>query len=695
MTRHRKSLLLVLGMALALVVAYVPNARAEPPGIEIATPTPGEVVSGVYNVTGYAADDVGVTNVEVRIDLGAWWNATDSSGNGTWYSWYSLWDTTAYADGWHDVWARAWDVEGNHSFDRVEVQVDNVHENTPPWVNIVIPGNEAHVCGTITVAGHSGDEDEGDAVELVQVRFRLGEWHDATPAGDNGSWSLWTWSMDTTLWDNGWGRLDARSWDGDAYSEIFDRWIKILNPCESDNHRPWVHIDHPSHGSTVSGIVVISGTAGDPDDFDKAELVQIKIGLGDWMDAVPLGPDGDPWRSWAKEWDTRDRDNGWVSICARSWDGELWSEPHCIEVFVHNGEGEHENHRPIVHITYPSNGQHVWGVITIRGTAEDPDEPGDAVEKVWVRIDGGDWVLAEDTSDDGSWHTWKRVWHTGEWENGEHTICARSWDGELYSETACIHVVVENDVDENQRPIVHITYPENNAEVEGTVTIRGTAEDDAGVEYVEWRIGEDGAWRDAFDTSDDGSWSTWKAYWHTQEFDDGCYVIFARAFDGHLYSELDHRTFCVDNVPDEPDHPPTVEITHPACGSEVSGTVVIEGVASDDHEVVKVQVRIDGGEWQDATPTGTDMDPWSTWAFEWHTQEWDNGEHHVSARALDNHGQYSDIDTCGYLVHNPPDGASPPRNPGVEGLLVPMGSLGLLGLLGAALVRRAWLGPIL
>jgi hypothetical protein len=692
MAHRLKQLLATIGIALTLL-AFVPSASAlEPPGIEIVDPTMGQIVSGVYTVRGHARDDVGIASVEISIDGGPWYPANDTSGNGTWWTWSFDWDTTMYLNGGHAITALANDVEGREAIDRVEVQVNNEHrENTPPWVVIHRPSQESHVCGEILVEGHAGDDDPDDEVIQVQVRFREHEWMDARPGGMNGSYNSWFLWLNTNLYDNGWGRLDARSFDGDAYSDIYDVWIKVENPCEGANHRPWVHIDHPAHGATVSGIVVISGRAGDTDDGDKVEAVEVSIGRGAWRAVTPLGPDSDPWRSWATEWNTEEWENGWIAVCARSWDGELYSETHCVEVFIHN-EREEENHRPIVHIREPKHGDVVDGFVTIRGTAEDPDEPGDKVEMVWVRIDDGSWVRATDTSGDGSFHTWQRGWNTREWRNGEHRICARSYDGELFSEIKCITVFVHNGEEENERPRVDITHPENGAKVRGLVEIRGTAWDDVEVKWVEWRVNE-GPWRDAFDTSGDGSWSTWVGYWHTEEFEDGCYVISARAYDGSLYSELDRIELCVDNHEDR-DEPPKVDIVRPECGTVVEGVVVVRGVSSDDREVVLVEVRIDDGPWHEAVRDGPDGG-WGEWAYEWDTTLYDDGEHHVHARAQDNGGQYSDIDTCGYLVHNGQDGESPPRLPNLAGMLVPVSSMGLLGFFGAALVRRGWMGSVL
>jgi hypothetical protein len=121
----------------------------------------------------------------------------------------------------------------------------------------------------------------------------------------------------------------------------------------------------------------------------------------------------------------------------------------------------------------------------------------------------------------------------------------------------------------------------------------------------------------------------------------------------------------------------------------------MEGVAGDDHEVVKVQVRIDGGPWHDAFPKGPPDDPWSHWIFEWDTRNHDNGRHVVEARAIDNTHQESDIFECAYFVKNLEDHHEVPILVTMGGASIPILSMGFIGLLGAALVRRIRMGPIL
>jgi len=84
---------LVIAIVMAMLVSSVAFA-AKP--VSIKTPVNGEVVSGVYLVTGSG----GGAATEVAIDGGAW-QATSGGKN-----WSFSWDTTAYNDGSHTVYAR-------------------------------------------------------------------------------------------------------------------------------------------------------------------------------------------------------------------------------------------------------------------------------------------------------------------------------------------------------------------------------------------------------------------------------------------------------------------------------------------------------------------------------------------------------------------------------------------------------------
>lgn len=563
-------------LALILIVSAAPLAAADlPPEVVIDTPDHGSTVSGAVVISGRAGDDSHVTGVKVRIDSGEWKHARDTTDDGSWRTWALDWDTTTGPNGWHGIGALASDDSGQLGDARIEVFVENPHQdgNHPPRVAIDEPVNHATVRGTIQVKGRSGDEDVNDTVELVQVRIDHGAWQNATPTGTNGSWDHWAFEWNTSTVPDGWHAFSAQAFDGELWSDdvVFEYFVDNI---QGENRPPFAEILHPRNAETVRGIVLIHGVAGDPDDGDRVELVQVRIGDGDWMRATDTSRDH-TWRTWAFQWDTTTRDNGEVHICARAFDGDLYSGPNCRTVKIAN---EHENKRPEVKILHPMMGQQLSGVVLIHG---------------------------------------------------------RAWD-------------------------------------------------DVKVKLVEIRFGE-GEWHATTDTSPDDSWTTWAYEWDTRHRDDGCLKIFARAFDGSLYSELAYVEVCVDNKNDHP----YAKILHPQNGETVHGLVLIHGVAGDDHGVRYVVVRIDDGAWDDAHNTGRDR-PWSTWAYEWNTGRWENGKHRICARAFD--GEFFSEPHCiVVLVHNERDGGGgiilwAPESAGDVG---PLLSLSLLASLGVAILM--WL----
>ncbi|HTL18241.1 MAG TPA: alpha-amylase family glycosyl hydrolase, partial [Patescibacteria group bacterium] len=92
-----------------------------PPTVAIQSPTNGSFVSGVAAISGTAADNLSVQKVEVRLDNGAWLQA---SGTTAWN--YNL-NTSNFLNGSHSISARATDGVGNFSLtNSVSVRFLNV-----------------------------------------------------------------------------------------------------------------------------------------------------------------------------------------------------------------------------------------------------------------------------------------------------------------------------------------------------------------------------------------------------------------------------------------------------------------------------------------------------------------------------------------------------------------------------------------
>lgn len=91
-------------------------------------------------------------------------------------------------------------------------------------------------------------------------------------------------------------------------------------------------------------------------------------------------------------------------------------------------------------------------------------------------------------------------------------------------------------------PSVDITYPEDEETISGEVNIQGTAMGYySEIELVEVKI-DNSEWISANGTS------SWNVKWDSSEVDDGPHTIYARSYDGSVYSSLESVLVFVDNL---------------------------------------------------------------------------------------------------------------------------------------------------
>jgi hypothetical protein len=95
------------------------------------------------------------------------------------------------------------------------------------------------------------------------------------------------------------------------------------------NGKPTVTITYPENGAIVSKLVMISGTAENPDSNTNLKNVQIKINGNNWIDTTDT-------TSWSYDWTTYDLPDGPYNISARSYNGKDYSEITSITVLVNN-----------------------------------------------------------------------------------------------------------------------------------------------------------------------------------------------------------------------------------------------------------------------------------------------------------------------------------------------------------------------
>lgn len=93
--------------------------------------------------------------------------------------------------------------------------------------------------------------------------------------------------------------------------------------------------------------------------------------------------------------------------------------------------------------------------------------------------------------------------------------------------------------------------------------------------------------------------------------------------------------------------PPVVTLDLPLPGTTISGPVVVSGTAADNVAVAQVEVRLDSGDWYDATGT-------TGWNFFINTSNALNGTRQLSARSQDSSGNFSTVATASVHFFNVP-----------------------------------------
>ncbi|RLF51769.1 MAG: hypothetical protein DRN11_02205, partial [Thermoplasmata archaeon] len=221
------------------------------------------------------------------------------------------------------------------------------------------------------------------------------------------------------------------------------------------------------------------------------------------------------------------------------------------------------------------------------------------------------------------------------------------WSGDASGTNPTIQIIMNSNKNiianfqlPNTPPQIEITEPENGTVVSGVLMIQGKAWDMDGndtLQKVEIRI-DGGEWKEAEGIT------LWSYSWDTTKVANGWHTIEARAYDGIDYSNIAKITVNVQNVEN---NPPEIEITEPMNGSVVKGSIVVKGKAWDkdgNESLVKVEIRIDGGEWKEATGT-------INWAYTLDTTKLSNGWHTIEIRAYDGI-DYSNIATTKINVQN-------------------------------------------
>jgi hypothetical protein len=193
--------------------------------------------------------------------------------------------------------------------------------------------------------------------------------------------------------------------------------------------------------------------------------------------------------------------------------------------------GLEPNIPPICVVSSPSDNDIISGTISITGTASDSDGNVLSVE---VEIDSGSWNPATGTT------SWSYSLDTTTLSDGDHTIFARSYDGENYSTIVSVIVKVNN---VNEAPTVIVMSISDGTEVSGATNISGTASDpdgDSELVNVEVKI-DSGTWQNATGTT------SWIYELDTTSLSNGQHSLYFRSYDGAEYSSIKQLNVTVNN----------------------------------------------------------------------------------------------------------------------------------------------------
>ncbi len=303
------------------------------------------------------------------------------------------------------------------------------------------------------------------------------------------------------------------------------------------------------------------------------------------------------------------------------------------------------NNGPACSISYPAADSTVSGTLSISGSASDPDGDEELV-RVEVRIDGGDWNTASGTSG------WSYAINTNSLSNDRHTIYARSFDGVLYSSIDSISIYVNNP--SNLAPLVSIWTPVSNSALSGSeAVIAGNATDPDGdfIDFVQVKI-DGGDWNEARGMN---NWAAWAYSLDTTTLSNGQHTVYARSYDGALYSDISSVFVLVSNTGGN--SAPVISIEEPVENEHVTENYIIRGIASDpngDIQIERVQIRLDNGSWEDAIPV-VGQNNWTTWVYYLDISDMPLGEHLITARAYDGM-DYSVEDSVTVMIAEPDGG---------------------------------------
>jgi hypothetical protein len=611
-----------------------PPSDRTPPTASISQPADGATVTGTVAVSATASDDVGVADVQFKLD-GANLGAPDLTAP------YSItWDTSTVANGSHTLTAVARDAAGNTSLpSTVGVTVDN--PAPPPSPISLVRQATGTLLGGTTLAIPVQPTAAGSAL-VASIAIAAGSSKSVTGVTDSagGSWvkgpvgfqsgsntriELWyragvpagITSVNAALSASGTASANVSEWSGVVTTTPLDGQAGRGNPSSTTASTP--SLTTVNADDVVIGALNYSGSTGatlTAGGFTPLSTFSVNTTNGRAAYRIVSNP-GTHQASW--------------TLPAAAASGTA------ILALKGNPLPPPDTTPPTVTVTNPAPGN-VSGTVQLRADALDEGSVAGVRFEVDSNPVGVEDMTAPYTAD----------WDTSALANGSvHAVTAIATDAAGNSATsAAVSVTVDNGPPpDTTPPTVSVTAPQAGSFVQGTVPLAASASDTAGVASVEFKI--DGVSAGTDDTS------PYEASWDTSGLAEGStHTVTAVALDvnGNSATSSD-ITVTVDTTD------PTVSVTNPADGDTVMSPT-LTATASDvgGGGVVGVQFRLDS-----TIDIGAE-DTAAPYEASWDTSALAEGSSHtITAVARDAAGNNTESAPVSVTVTNvPPPDTTPP-----------------------------------
>ena len=345
--------------------------------------------------------------------------------------------------------------------------------------------------------------------------------------------------------------------------------VTVNNQLPIDVTPPTGALTSPPAGSTVFGNASIQVTAADDQLVDYIEFY-IDGNLNGTYDC------SGPSCSASYDWNTTTESEGEhviQVILVDGWNNSTVLTP--ISVTVDNID--QDDIHPTAVITEPASGQTVNGDVLVETLVTDNLE----IDKVEFYINS-QIVYTDSIAPDYNY-----LWDTNSLPDDENYVISIVAYDEVGNEGPSTAITVHLDNYDNINPSGLIMYPYAGQIISGQQTISVLAEDNVGIDSVDFFINNVLVYSD-FEEPYEYDWNT------EFEFEDANHIIGSIVTDiaGNQF-EIPSISVFVNNIPND-NVPPTISISNPVSGQTVSGTINFTVNVDDNVGIAQVEFFIDG-----------------------------------------------------------------------------------------------------